>query len=125
MKMKVLVFSGLLFFISCNVYQNVSDKDLTGTFTHFSRGSIKGFDFRYELILKKNNEFILSIHGHYNPTCTGSWMRKKDSIILKCSEVKDLTEVLSSGYMDKRNHIVKIVNKNKLLLNNKVVLKRK
>ena len=123
MKKKTLILLILFLFVSCNVYRNVNDKDLPGVFSH--KRPFKKTNTLHVLKLINNNEFILYIRPfEWSSRCTGLWERKKDKIILKCNGPKNIVEALSIGCMGKREFVIKIINKNKLFLDN-IILKRK
>ena len=123
MKIRVLVLL-LVFCVGCTTYKDVNNKNLEGNFFGSSKGKIEGSNTQYNLELKKDNKFNLNIKGHdFNPECTGVWERKNDTLILKCSDIESIADKLSNGYMNQRKFLIRITNKNRLLLD-KVVLKR-
>ena len=123
MKIRVLMLL-LIFCVGCTTCKDISNKNLTGNFSGLSKGKIEGSNTQYSLELKKDNTFNLSIKGHdFNPKCVGVWERKSDSLILKCSDIESIADKLSNGYMNQREFLIRITNKNKLLLD-KLVLKR-
>ncbi|HEX8575495.1 MAG TPA: hypothetical protein VF677_04295 [Flavobacterium sp.] len=124
MKMNILVLL-LGFTFSCSTSTVISNNDLKGNFYGISAGHIPNTSIQYFLELNADNTFNLKINGHdYRPECTGKWQQKSDTIILKCNEEKDIGIVLSSGYMNQREFMIKVKNKKKLKLD-KVVLNRK
>lgn len=71
------------------------------------------------------DSFCLNILGQdYDIICTGRLINKKDFLLLKCREEKDIDVLLSNGYSNKREYIVKILNRKKIKLD-EVILKRK
>ena len=125
MKLRTLILSMLVFCIGCSTYKNVSDDNLIGNFYGLAKGQIQGSNTQYNLELKEDNVFILNINGHdFNPKCEGIWKRRADTLILKCSDNEGIAEKLSNGYMNQREFVIKVNNKNKLKLDN-VTLKRK
>lgn len=125
MRIKILILVLLIFCIGCSTYKNVSDDDLIGSFYGLSKGQIQGSNTQYDLELKEDSVFILSIKGHdFNPRCDGVWKHTADILILECSDNESIAEKLSNGYMNQREFVIKIKNRNKLKLDN-LILKRK
>lgn len=125
--MKVNILLALLsgFIFSCSVSKEFVSSDLIGSFYGVSNSSMPNTSIQYFLELKTDNVFKLKIQGHdYRPECIGVWEHKGDTLFLKCNEEKDISIMLSSGYMNQREFKVTIKNRNKLKLDN-VVLKRK
>ncbi len=125
--MKICIFLSLLVGVtfSCSTSKTISNSDFTGSFYGTSAGHIPNTSVQYFLELNTDITFNLKINGHdYLPQCTGQWERKGDTIFLKCNEEKDIGIMLSNGYMNQREFMVEIKNKNKLKLD-KTVLKRK
>lgn len=114
----ILILIIALTFLNCKSLKN--DQEIYGDFYK------KGRDFEYSLTLKKDNTFSLSMrYQDANPTCIGKWKKSDDFVIsLYCDDVEDTTEMLSSGYMNEKEHKVQIISKNKLKFKN-VLLKRK
>lgn len=108
--------------ISCKV-QNLSQESMYGTF--YNRSKNLDFNYEYKLELNDNGSFFLNEkHKDATPQCKGSWKRVgQDTILLKCNEVVEVTEMLSSGYMNKREYKLQIIGKNKISFNG-VILKR-
>jgi len=80
----------------------------------------------YDLILKKDNSFSLSIRMQdANPMCNGKWELKDNRYIyLECDDVKGVAEMLSSGSMTDKNYKLEVLSKNKIRFKD-VILKRK
>ncbi len=93
--------------------------DITGKF--YKRGK----DYTCSLVLEKDSSFTFNIKVQdFNPQCEGRWqLLGRDTILLKCNEVKNILEALSTGYMAKRENKIEIINRNKLKYN-QVILKR-
>ena len=113
----ILLISLILFVFSCKtivIHDNISGK--------FYK---KGRDYSYSLILNEDSSFIFYFKAQdVKPQCEGRWqLLSKDTILLRCNEVKDLIDALSTGYMPKREHKIKIINRNKLKYN-QIVMKR-
>lgn len=104
--------------------QRPNPASMNGTFYNKS----KNLDFNYEYKLQLNADgsfFLNEKHKDANPQCKGNWMRiGQDTIFLKCSEVVEATEMLSNGYMSKREYKLEIVGKNRIRYNDGVILKR-
>lgn len=86
----------------------------------------KGKDYEYNLILQTDNHFVLHIkYQDANPKCEGNWKLNGDkTIYLKCVATNDVSEMLSNGYMNEREHNIEIISKRKLKFKG-VILKRK
>jgi len=114
--MKKILIISFIVLISCNTSKNIT----TGTYQK------KGVDFFHYLKLDNRDSTFVLTKKYFvvNSSCTGKWRKKDDTIFLKCNEEKEITAVLSGGYMNQREFKVVIKNRNKLKLDN-VVLKRK
>ena len=80
----------------------------------------------YILELKPNYVFYLDIKVHgSNPFCKGNWRIDKSQklIYLDCDSTQDISEMLSSGYMNKRNRMIKVINFDSLEMDN-IILHR-
>lgn len=108
--------------VACKA-QSSSQQSIYGTF--YNRSKNLDFNYEYKLQLNVDGSFLLNEkHKDANPQCKGNWKRiGQDTIFLKCSEVVDATEMLSNGYMNKREYKLKIVDKNRIRYNG-VILKR-
>lgn len=124
MRIKFLLLYFVILCAGCTTYKNISDTDLIGSFSGLSKGKIQGSNTHYDLELKKGNDFFLSIKGHdFSPKCNGTWELRNDTLFLKCDNTETITQKLSNGYMNQREFILKVQNKNKLLLG-KLILSR-
>lgn len=83
------------------------------------------FSINYNLILKSDNTFSLSMNMQdANPKCNGKWeLRENKYIYLKCDETNDIGVILSSGYMNEKEYKLEIINRNKIKFKN-VILKK-
>jgi len=81
--------------------------------------------YKYILILNNDSSFIYTEkYREGSPRCEGKWQFiSKDTLLLKCGKAT-FTEALSSGYLAEREKKVIVVNKNKVMIDN-VILKRK
>lgn len=113
------------FCVSCSTNKNICHNNLTGKFYGKIEGFSKGTYDQYNLELKQDSLFYFNIKIHdASPRCEGVWSLSNDTLLLRCSNVETITDMLSSGYMNKREHKLKIIN-NKKLKYEDVVLKRK
>ena len=82
-------------------------------------------DCQYFLVLQEDSSFTLSVKlQDASPKCTGKWANIDDKYIdLYCSESTNPSEILSNEYMQKRTYRLKILNSNKLIIED-VVLKK-
>lgn len=109
--------------LSCKA-QNIGQEAIYGTFYKLQKG--KDFITSYTLELNADSTFTLLINtAAGKPQCNGKWeLVDNEFIHLKCYEITDVTEALSSGYMSQREHKLQVVNRNKIKYKD-VVLKRK
>ena len=119
MKKNILlgILTGLIF--SCSTNKVFNSNDLIGSFyaetgdgyvkKMFTKRYVKGTSSKYYLDLKPNNEFYFEIRGHgwNNPQCAGKWEQKGNILFLKCKEENDIAAMLSSDYMNQREHTIK------------------
>jgi hypothetical protein len=110
-------------FLSCKA-QKVGQEAIYGTFYKLDKD--KHFSTSYTLKLNSDSTFSFLIKvKDGQPQCNGTWeLVDNEFIHLKCYEITDVTEALSSGYMNQREHKLQVVNRNKLKYKD-VVLKRK
>lgn len=112
----------LMFFLSCGTL-NIQSLPITGTF--YKQGKRLGFNYEYKLNLKSDGSFYLQEKlKDASPRCEGKWeMVGKDHILLKCDSVTNINEMLTNGFMNSRENMLKIVSKDRLEYK-EVVLKR-
>lgn len=115
-KLSLFVF---LYLFSCKTAQN-SRNNFEGIFYK------EGKDYKYMLNLRSNHRFSLNIKiQDANPSCNGNWeMVNKNTIILKCDTIKHISELLSNGYLNKREYNIKIISLDKIKFEN-IILQRK
>lgn len=78
-----------------------------------------GDDFSRNLTLNKDSTFVLTIQDlEVTKKCKGSWQHISQDIVLLVCENEEVHNQLSSGYMKERRVELKILQKNKLKLNN-------
>lgn len=125
MKNKVYFVALCVFVLSCSTTKNMNYDSMIGKFHGKHPGFSKGTYTQYNLELKQDSTFYFQIKGHdYSPECKGLWSLSNDTLLLKCNEEKDVSVLLSSGYMNQREFRIRVLNKDKLELDN-VNLKRK
>lgn len=118
----ILVISSIMFLFSCSTKRTLTNTDMEGSFFAIIKGH-SNTNVQYLLNIQPDS-FSLNLKGQdYNTLCSGSWLKKEDTIFLKCKEEKDIGILLSSGYMNQREYTVKILSINKLELH-KVILIR-
>lgn len=109
--------------VSILLYSCVTNKDIHGEY--YYSGTFGEFRENYYLKLKKDSFRIKYTTQDAYPRCSGIWKLKNNIIYLKCNEEKVITNMLSKGYMNKREYQIKIINKDSLkLINENVILKR-
>jgi hypothetical protein len=113
----------VLLIYSC-VSSNLTETAAVGEYTKKITSKDK-LSVTYNLILNADNFFSLSIKiQDANPKCNGKWELKDNHIYLKCTESNNVIEMLSSGYMKKKEYHLEVINRNKIKFEN-VILKRK
>lgn len=100
---------------SCVTNRNLTIKNLEG----FYQGK-NGVNLNLK---KQNNKFLLKCLPKYY--CFGKWKINKKEILLFCKAPNDISEY-TSGYtiLEDTTIVLKIKNKRKLLLNNKILKKK-
>ena len=78
------------------------------------------------LTINADSTFSLLISMQdYQPCCEGRWhMTDSNHIEMICNEVSDISEMLTNAYMTKREHVIEIVDKNRIKYGSSI-LKRK
>ncbi len=116
----IVIFVSIL---SCNA-QKVGHKTMCGTFYRLQKG--KDFNTSYRVKLKTDSTFFLIVGtAAGKPQCQGKWkIVDNEFIYLRCAEMRDVAEALTSGYMSQREHKLRILSKNKIKYKD-VVLKRR
>ncbi len=124
--MRAIIYSTFIILLSSCASLKQEKIDMSGSFYGTSQGLHKGSYDQYFLKLKRDSTFVYEYKIHMSrPKCEGRWkFVNSNSIELKCNKAENVTDMLSGGYMNQREYIIKILSKKKLLLNN-VKLKRK
>ena len=113
--MKKLFVILLLIISSCGPPKALMP-DLSGTYIGKSKGLMSGVS-QYILILNSDRTFIYEERlFEANPKCSGKW-RTKDFpfVILECDEEESIANILSNGYMNKRQFKIEILSRNLIL----------
>lgn len=118
MKIIVLIFWMSSLFVCCKTLQ--TDNRLSGEYHD------KGKDYEYNLTLRADNSFELQLnYQDARPRCEGNWkIIGNKTINLQCEEVSDVTETLSNGYMNEREHDLEIVSVKKLKFKGVTLIKK-
>ncbi|WP_045114775.1 hypothetical protein [Microscilla marina] len=125
--MKNLIVLLIYIFISSCVATRTTLDDLPGEFFGQTKKSKKYLMVIYHLIIKQDGSFIWTqkMPGA-TPTCEGKWEVVNNKILyLKCNEERDLTTILSSGFMNRRSLNVEILSNSKLKIDDVVLRKKK
>ncbi len=85
-----------------------------------------GENYKYNLKLNQDNTFTLvQKYQDARPQCQGKWVYlTKNTLLLNCNPIKNITELLTNGYMPSRENKIIILNRKKLKLG-QVILTRK
>jgi hypothetical protein len=112
---RVLLFTAILIvLLSCKV-QKIQQHTINGNYYLHSKN--KGF-YTLQLNADSTFKFVAGI-----PWCTGKWELVDKTVILTCDE-EDIYAPLSRGYMEKREHQLQVLSKNRLKYND-VILRQK
>jgi hypothetical protein len=98
-------------------------KNIYGNYQY--KGFSYGFYEKYDLEIKKDS-FSLSYKSQdASPKCVGKWILLKDTLYLKCNTENSAINMISNGYMNKRDYQLKINNNKELLmLKENIILKK-
>lgn len=104
---KTIYIIALLFSFACKTTS--LPQNITGVYQQ------SGKDFKYRLALNADSTFKIILQDlEIKKQCEGKWSyRSERKILIKCNEA-DTTKLLSSGYMDEREHILTIINPEKI-----------
>ncbi|WP_106914781.1 hypothetical protein [Chryseobacterium aurantiacum] len=112
--------------ISCASAQQVDENSIIGVFYNNKASARNALGYEYTLKLERGNRFsMFQRFQDASPRCDGYWELKDGLLLLKCSDIESITDKLSNAYMNQRDFKIKIKNKDKLELNNSIILKRK
>jgi len=113
----------LLLFISCGTLR-IEQPDMVGKYNRLHKS--KNFlTTRYSLTLNLDNTFHLSIKTQDTyGVCIGIWSMQNNYIYLKCEDKEGTIAAITSGYLNKREYKLEIVNKNRIKFDT-ALLKRK
>jgi replicative DNA helicase len=113
----------ILYLLLCFIFYSCSTRNrLIGDY-YYEKSNV--ISESYYLKLKKDSFIIKYVTLDSYPRCSGMWKLKKDTLYLKCNEEKEITQMLSKGYMNDRDYELKIVTKDSLkLLKRNIILKR-
>lgn len=117
----VIITLGLFF--SCKT-QKIGQEALCGTFYKLNKEKNFSSSYTLELRLDSSFNFIVMVKDA-KPQCEGKWIIiDKEFILLECNESSNPFEMLSSGYMSKKEHKLQVINNDKIKYKD-FVLKRK
>ena len=111
-------------FFSCGSTKIVTHKNIEGCYHAIVKKY--GFTTSYTLVLNNDNTFSFDIKVQDgNPKCKGNWIAMDNDkfLMLEC-EQSSIFEELTNSYMNKRDHIMQVINKNKLKYKD-IILRRK
>lgn len=113
-------------FVSCTSAQQISENNIIGVFYNKKSSTKNTLGYEYTLKLESENRFSLfQRFQDASPRCNGYWEIKDGVLLLKCADTESITDKLSNAYMNQRDFKIKVKNKNKLELSNRIILKRK
>jgi hypothetical protein len=114
---KYLLLISIIVFTSCR--PTFISQDVQGQFYK------EGKDFQYSLDLRRDSSFYFTKkYFDGNSTCRGKWQRlANDTLILKCDD-PDLSAQLQSGYMTERERVVILLSKNRLKVDNVILIRK-
>lgn len=82
-----------------------------------------GKDFKYNLIINKGNNFLLTEESfEASSKCQGKWYLIKDTLLLECAK-EDLPTMLQSGYMSDRLQKAIILDHHQIKLKQVVLMR--
>ncbi len=109
--MKKLGMFYCLFFMICSC---ITNKKIYGNYQY--KGVSNGFSKEYSLSIKKDSFDISHKSQDAYTNCAGKWKVFQDTLYLRCNEENVVTNMLSSGYMNKRDYKLKIISNQKLMM---------
>ena len=114
-----------IFYCLCLIMSScVTKKYIYGNYQY--KGVSNGFPKEYNLSIKKDSFNISYKSQDASPSCVGKWEVFQDTLFLKCSKEKLITNMLSNGYMNQRSYKLKIIrNKKLMILKENIILNKK
>lgn len=120
--MKQLLFVAVIGLFGLSSCATARPYAMSGTF----QGKFLGFKPRLmKLHLSEDSTF--NIQAYHRRGYTGKWIQETENsirLIYEESYKHDLSELLASPYWDPSDHIIRIINKNKLQYDERTKLKR-
>ncbi|WP_336687616.1 hypothetical protein [Chryseobacterium bernardetii] len=112
--------------VSCASAQQINESNIIGVFYNKKSSTRNALGYEYTLKLERENRFSLfQRFQDASPRCDGYWELKDGILLLKCLDTESITDKLSNAYMNQRDFKIKVKNKDKLELSNRIILKRK
>ncbi|MCJ7936185.1 MAG: hypothetical protein MUW56_21775 [Chryseobacterium sp.] len=116
----------LLLCSSCASIQQIDENNIVGVFYCKKLSTKNKFGYEYTLNIEKENKFsMFQRFQDASPRCSGIWELKDGFLFLKCLDTESITDKLSNAYMNQRDFKINVKNKDKLELENHIILKRK
>lgn len=110
-----------LFFI---VYSCTTKKNIYGNYQY--KGVSNEFPKEYNLSIRKDSFDMSYKSQDAYPSCIGKWVVFQDTLYLRCNKENIVTNILSNGYMNKREYKLKMIGNHKLMmLEENIVLSKK
>src|SRR5690554_4553171 len=111
MKIKMLFLILGLFCLSCATNKSLKYDNLLGKFYAIYPGLTENTNYRYFLELKKDSTFYFQINLHdASPRCKGLWSVSNDILLMKCSNVENIGDMLSNAYMNQREFTLIVID---------------
>ncbi|WP_294250471.1 hypothetical protein [uncultured Chryseobacterium sp.] len=113
-------------FVSCASAKQISENNIIGVFYNKKSSTRNTLGYEYTLKIERENRFSLfQRFQDASPRCDGYRELKDGVLLLKCTDNESAIDKLSNAYMNQRDFKIKVINKNKLELSNRIILKRK
>lgn len=110
-----------LFFIVCSC---TTKKNISGSYQY--KGVSNGFAKEYNLSIRKDSFDMSYKSQDASPNCVGEWEIFQDTLYLRCNKENVVTNMLSNGYMNKRDYKLKVIDNQKLMMiEENIVLSKK
>ncbi|MDR6489147.1 hypothetical protein J2799_003686 [Chryseobacterium vietnamense] len=113
-----------IFCLSFVICSCTTKKNIYGNYQY--KGVSNGFPKEYNLSIRKDSFDISYKSQDAKPNCVGSWEIFQDTLYLRCNKENIVTNILSNGYMNKRNYKLKIIGdqKFKIIEENIILIKK-